>query len=325
MQDFWHQEPLLKEQLADVHALILATVSEASPFIRPLLLDYLAKPGKMLRPALTLITSTLGDTEVTEQVIEAAAIVELIHLASLVHDDIIDEAPKRRGVPTLYARVGAKQAVLAGDYLLAKALALVSAVEALDPLLISRSLSRLLESELEQDASVGQWHISEQTYLRRIGGKTASLFGLAAYTGAVVSEQDRAIANRVHRIGYRLGIAFQIQDDLLDYTGNSDCLGKATAVDLRSGIPTLPLIYALQEEQLRGTDTLATLLASKRLTKGKLQRAVALVTELGGIERTKAVEAHYRSAALVDIATLKNPAVEGQLRGLLARLSHRSV
>ncbi|MDK2858815.1 MAG: hypothetical protein PWP25_1, partial [Sphaerochaeta sp.] len=170
MSDFWDDEPHIQAQLQVVRKTIGQTVATAHGFIKPILEDHVNSTGKMLRPALVLITSMIGDQDRSEDAIRVGSVIELIHLASLVHDDIIDRAPKRRGNTSVYAKIGAKQAVLAGDFLLARALSLVSGK---DSQVVSRALTRLCESELEQDAGQGDFFIDRNTYLRRIGGKTA--------------------------------------------------------------------------------------------------------------------------------------------------------
>ncbi len=325
MLEFWNDEVEIQRQLEAVHTLIASTVAQARSFIRPVLLDHVQAPGKMLRPALVLITNKLCETDTAAEAIKAAAVIELIHLASLVHDDIIDAAPKRRGRATLYARLGAKQAVLGGDYLLAKALALVNGNDSFNPTVISNAFSRLLESELEQDSEVGNFFISKTTYLRRIAGKTASLFALSCYAGVALEKGDATLQMICHRIGYALGMAFQIQDDILDYDGSAAHLGKETGSDLRCGIPTLPLILALAEEQRRGERDLFCALSRRRIAKRATARTVAMVQALGGIEAARSVAERYRSRAQGDIARLPHGEVRRLLTALLATLSTRSV
>lgn len=325
MLEFWNAEVEIKEQLEAVHSLIVSTVGEARSFIRPALLEHVQAPGKMLRPALVLITSKLCEKDNLDEAVNVAAGIELIHLASLVHDDIIDAAPKRRGRATLYARVGAKQAVLGGDYLLAKAMGLSANAEAFNAQVVSNAFSRLLESELDQDSEVGNFFISQRTYLRRIAGKTASLFALCCYAGVALAQAGPVLEMKTHRLGYALGMAFQIQDDILDYDGSASHLGKETGSDLRCGIPTLPLLLALEEERRRGTEELARLLKRGPLNKRSTAKVVSLVADLGGIDGAREVEDRYRRRAEKDIATLPNSEVRRLLTGLLATLSTRSV
>jgi heptaprenyl diphosphate synthase len=328
MTDFWNDEPHLKEKLETVSSTIENTVATAHGFIRPILLEHVQSVGKMLRPTLVLITSTLGEHSVTDDAIRVASVIELIHLASLVHDDIIDSAATRRGKSTIYAKLGAKQAVLAGDFLLAKALLLTSGKErGMDSRVVSAALSRLCESELEQDAGQGDFFIPRHAYLRRIAGKTASLFALSCYAGVALQEAEPLKLMLCHRIGYCMGMAFQIQDDILDYTGNSSKLGKNTGNDLKCGIPTLPLIYALEQEQMDGTTELRDLLQGSKtpLKQKTVDRALHLVASLDGVQKAQILAESYKMRALSDMKRLGHPQVERQLGNLLAKLSKRSV
>ncbi len=322
MERFWRDEPLLKDDLVAVNKLLLETIATAHPFVRNLLEGQFKNSGKLLRPALAMIGYRLGKSEHRQRVIKIAGILEMVHLASLIHDDIIDKAALRRGLPTLYAQVGVKQAVLAGDYLLSKAMTLANTQEGdLNTTAVANTFSRLCESELSQDGSLGDFLISKATYLRRIGGKTASLFALSGYAGAAVSEAPREEQYLIHRIGYNLGMAFQIQDDILDYNGEKNRLGKEVGRDLLSGIPTLPLLEALAAEGEEGP--LHTLVGKSKMTKLRAKRAIALTHQLGGIERAEKIAQGYAERALNDINRLSNSEAQGLLTRLFERLSKR--
>jgi len=328
MSDFWDDEPHIQAQLQVVRKTIGQTVATAHGFIKPILEDYVNSTGKMLRPALVLITSMIGDQDRSEDAIRVGSVIELIHLASLVHDDIIDRAPKRRGSTSVYAKVGAKQAVLAGDFLLARALMLSNGKErGMDSQIISQALTRLCESELDQDAGLGDFFIDRNTYLRRIGGKTASLFALSCYSGVALQEINETMNKLAHRIGYCMGMAFQIQDDILDYIGSSKKLGKHTGGDVKSGIPTLPLICALELENELGKQELKNVLTDRKipLDQRTTKQVLSLVEELGGIQKAQFLAESYRMRALEEIHRLGNPEVERMLTSLFEKLSARSV
>jgi len=329
MQDLY--EPLLRQELQSVQASIEKSVDSSHAFIRSLLRSHVGAEGKMLRPALVLLFSQLGSESDRSQAISIASVLEMIHLASLAHDAIIDSAKTRRGIPTLFAQRGAKQAVLAGDYLLAQALGLISQNDLKDAMnirIFAKALARLCESELEQDADQGNYFISKTTYFRRIGGKTASLFALSCYAGASLSNlpaQERMVC---HRIGYAMGMAFQIQDDILDYVGKREELGKHTGKDLKEGIPTLPLLLALEaEEGLPDKERrLTRLLQSKKkpLSQPAVAKAVVLVELLDGIQKADNIAQSYKDRALRDIQTLKNTTISTQLSQLFEKLAQRS-
>jgi len=325
MSDFWNDEPAIEAQLQHVRSLILDTIERSNSFIRPLLFDRINTGGKMIRPALVIIGSALGSKEKRDEVEKIASVLEMVHLASLVHDDILDGAKTRRGIPTLNSIVGTRQAVLAGDYLLSKAMSLVEGEEGdLHANAVANAFGRLCESELNQDAGEGDFLISKSTYIRRIAGKTAALFALSAYSGAAVVEAPKDKQYLLHRIGYLLGIAFQIQDDILDYTGNTKTLGKEIGQDVHIGIPTYPLIAALEEEKKRGGYTLYNLVKEKRRpTKRESKRIVNLAIEYGGVEKAQLLVQKYIDRAICDIGKLEHSVVESQLLALYKKLSTR--
>lgn len=326
MAVFWEDEPAVAEPLSRVKATIEETIAASNPFVRQVLLDYVKTSGKMLRPALVIIMSTLNGKKVDQDTINTAAAVELIHLASLVHDDIIDAAPTRRGKKTLFASLGVKRSVLAGDLLLSKALALTSRLDAeINRVAMANAMGRLCESELEQDANVGNFFISKATYTRRIAGKTASLFALSCYLGAALASEDRIVRMQAHRLGYALGMAFQIQDDILDYDGETTQLGKEVGWDLKNGIPTLPLLLALKAEKRADSSILRAHLFEPKLplSKKKINAILPLVNHYKGVEEAQMIEQRYRQYVERDIKTLDNPEIERLLHGLIARLSIR--
>ena len=327
MQDFWQDEPILKQELTLVGDTIREAVESSHGFIRPILLSHVHPGGKMLRPALVLLCAKLGKEFPKQDAIRVASVMEMIHLASLVHDDIIDTAKKRRGMATIFAQVGAKQAVLAGDYLLAKALALISGKEReMESIVVSNALSRLCESELEQDAGQGNYFISKQTYYKRIGGKTASLFALSCYAGASTAKLTAIERMVCHRIGYAMGMAFQIQDDILDYIGSDKELGKLTGNDLKCGIPTLPLLLALEDKKKEAVRELKMLLTTKNriMNATSVRKAVFQVIALGGVQKADSIAESYRMRALRDIESLQNQEVAKQLARLFKKLAVRS-
>lgn len=283
----------------------------------------------MIRPALVIIGSKLGKTEREDEAIRLASVLEMIHIASLIHDDIIDGAKTRRGIPTLNSLWGSKQAVLAGDYLLAKAMTLVKGEAGdLKADAMTSAFIRLCECELIQDADVGNYLISSSTYIRRIGGKTASLFALSAYSGAAVTSAEKYQQYLLHRIGYCLGIAFQIKDDILDYTGNAAKLGKDIGQDVHMGIPTYPLIAALEIEKRNNLDKrpLFEMVKNKKpLSKKDSKKVVALTVSLGGVEKSERLAQTYIDRAFSDIKKLNNEEVQTMLLSLFKKLSSRII
>ena len=329
MSNFWKDEPSIEAELQKVSSLMLNSIEQSNPFVRELLIDRVTRRGKMIRPALVIIGSKLGKTEREEEAIRLASVLEMIHIASLIHDDIIDGAKTRRGIPTLNSLWGSKQAVLAGDYLLAKAMTLVKGEAGdLKAAAMTSAFIRLCECELIQDADVGNYLISSSTYIRRIGGKTASLFALSAYAGAAVTSAEKYQQYLLHRIGYCLGIAFQIKDDILDYTGNAAKLGKDIGQDVHMGIPTYPLIAALEIEGKNNLDKkpLFEMVKNKKpLSKKDSKKVVSLTVSIGGVDKAERLAKTYIERALSDIEKLNNEEVKSQLLSLFKKLSSRII
>ncbi|HHV62584.1 MAG TPA: polyprenyl synthetase family protein [Firmicutes bacterium] len=210
--------------------------------------DMINAGGKRLRPALVIACSYFGakKDQRQDQILQAAAAIEIIHLATLIHDDIIDDSPVRRGVPALQERFGKEIAVFAGDYLLSQALSML--VPCLPPELLDRvsdSLKSLCLGEIEQFAHRYDLDISVDEHLGIIRKKTASLFSLACSTGASISEAPPPVVNSLQVYGTHLGMLFQLIDDILDLYGSKTKIGKPTGRDLEEGIYTLPIIYSL--------------------------------------------------------------------------------
>lgn len=221
------------------------SVECSSDAVQAVVSHILSTRGKRIRPLLTLAAG-MCVSDVTDPLLDAACAIELVHTASLVHDDVLDRAQERRGVVTLNARWGNQIAVLTGDLLLSRALGMLtpySACGAVD--IVSDAIARMCESEIEQAERAFDPDITEQEYIRRIGGKTSALLKAACITGALVAGAPNSDAQNLGQFGYHLGTAFQIADDVLDFLGDPDDMGKPICTDLKSGIITLPAIYLL--------------------------------------------------------------------------------
>lgn len=210
-------------------------------------LELLRSGGKRLRPAVALAAYGLLHHPASDKVVAMAAAVEMLHNATLVHDDLIDEALVRRGITTLNALWSKGATVLAGDYLFARAAGFAAETENIQVVqLFADTLRIICEGELRQLFSSRQWRQPKEDYYPRIFAKTASLFAAATRSGAILAgaapEQEQAL----YDFGYNLGMAFQIVDDVLDYAGDEATLGKPVGGDLRQGIVTLPFYYYLQ-------------------------------------------------------------------------------
>ena len=217
----------------------------------------LERRGKQLRPILTILSAKLV-REVSDKTLITAASLELLHTASLIHDDVVDDSPTRRGAPSVHARWNNKVAVLVGDFLLAKVIENTANLRNLKILNIVADLGRTLSSGelLQIHANSSMW-ISEESYYKVIGQKTASLFAACTQAGAVSAGASMRQESALQRFGYELGLIFQIKDDILDYTEQE--IGKPTMQDIMDGKATLPLICALSRAPQAESDAIRAL------------------------------------------------------------------
>lgn len=216
------------------------------PFLARMMDVVLSGSGKRLRPALVLLAGTFGDYRL-DLLVPLAASVELLHTATLVHDDVIDNADTRRGRPTANSLFHNSSAVMLGDYMFAHAAELVARTGNIRVIrLFAHTLMVMAKGELGQDMRAYDSRQDVQEYLNRIGGKTASLFATACEGGAIVADEPEEWITALRYYGYNLGIAFQIVDDILDFTGDEGEMGKPVGSDLLQGTLTLPSLLLLQ-------------------------------------------------------------------------------
>lgn len=203
--------------------------------------------GKRVRPALVMATSRVGEAGRRSTDLAAAA-VELVHLATLYHDDVIDETDTRRGVPTVHAKWGIEVAVLAGDYLFARGCTLGADAGGEVPGILARAIAEVCEGQIAETATLGNARRTVDEYLETIRRKTAALFRAACELGAATSGAPPELRIALMAYGENLGMAFQIVDDLLDLIGDSEATGKIPGTDLRAGVFTLPVLIACERE-----------------------------------------------------------------------------
>ncbi|MDB5478296.1 MAG: Farnesyltranstransferase [Alphaproteobacteria bacterium] len=236
----------LGDDIAALNAEILARMESPVPLINQLAAYIIAAGGKRLRPLLTLAVARALGYEGTDH-LKLAASVEFIHTATLLHDDVVDESDQRRGQPSANAMFGNQASVLVGDFLFSRAFQLMVETGSLEVLRILSTASAVIaEGEVMQLASTGNLALTRATYFDVIGAKTAALFAAASEVGAVIAKADPAIIAAVNAYGQSLGIAFQIADDVLDYQGSLETMGKNSGDDFREGKITLPVVMALE-------------------------------------------------------------------------------
>ncbi|MDA8739233.1 polyprenyl synthetase family protein [Luminiphilus sp.] len=279
--------------------------------------------GKRLRPLLTLLAAaSVG--EVTKKHITFAAIIEFIHTATLLHDDVVDISTLRRGKPTVNSEFGNAPSVLVGDFLYTRAFQLMVQLDDMRILaLMADVTNQIAEGEVLQLVRAGDPETSREQYFDVITRKTAILFAAACEGAVMLSGESDAVLAQMHSVGLNLGIAFQLIDDVLDYEGDPETTGKNVGDDLNEGKPTLPLIHAMSHASPEDAALIADSIRQKSVEN--LEAIVALATTTGGIQETRraAVEHCGRvSAALADLpATAARASLEKLAEFSIARES----
>jgi octaprenyl-diphosphate synthase len=275
----------VRDRLEDVVVEMRRIVTADLPMIEQVSGHLLQMRGKMFRPTLALLASETDGTP-EPRVVTLASVVELMHLASLVHDDSVDHSAMRRGLPTVNSLFSHQVSVIMGDFLYSRALEALVALADLDLLRVLTAVSsQLTIGEMRQLAAVERLAFTEAEYESLIEAKTASLLSAACETGAMCGASRHRAA--LKRFGARLGMAFQVADDILDYTETASVTGKPTGLDLREHKVTLPLIAALPKLSPAARGRVDALFASEAPSDDQIHEVVGLVTEAGGIDAAR--------------------------------------
>lgn len=328
---FWSDYPAIDRDLLRVSDIIRDSVDRAAPRLQDALVELVTRPGKMLRPAFVLLSARLRrstgrlpfsrggkafgpDAALPEKIYRMAAAVEILHLATLVHDDIVDDADERRGGAALHRLYGSRDAALMGDYLFSTCFSLVAGYGTMENAqIIASGVARICEAEIVESEVSRPGELSLRGYLRRIAGKTALLFSLSFHVGASEHEVAADDLRRLRRMGYDIGMGFQIIDDILDLTGDPGRLGKPAGNDLRQGILTAPIILALEND----TDEKLWWLLSAE--SPNVDAVVAAVEQRGGFARARSLARGYTERALREASHLP----EGEVRNTLVATARR--
>lgn len=264
--------------------------------------------GKRFRPLFTLLAAQFADGN-TDEVITAAAAVELVHLATLYHDDVMDEATMRRGATSANARWDNSVAILTGDFLFAKASQLIADLGAEAVRRMAATFEALVTGQMRETEGVGEGEDAVDFYLKVIYEKTGSLIATAGRFGAWFSGADEATIESLERIGKLIGTGFQISDDIIDIASQSQESGKTPGTDLREGVKTLPMLYALADEQCPAR--LRDLLGRPLTTDAEVEEALDLLRDSRGLERTRSTLQEFADDARKELASLPDvPASE---------------
>lgn len=283
----------LREDLERVESELQGSVAHEDRFLGEVASHLVVAGGKRLRPTLTLCAAyaAQGAVPASSAAVTGSVSCELVHLGSLYHDDVIDEASTRRGVPSVNARWSNIVAILAGDYLLARASSLGASLGADIAGLLAATIGELCRGQTLELQHLFDVTRSVEAYASAIEGKTAALFATSCRIGGMVSDVDEPTLDALTSFGHHLGMCFQIVDDVLDLTASDETLGKHAGQDLLEGVYTLPVIYALSE-----SDALRNLLGGP-IDPERLPAARELVTANGSIDASLAVARDHAAKA----------------------------
>lgn len=260
--------------------------------------------GKRLRPILVLLTANCLGTE-DQKHIDLAAVIEFIHTATLLHDDVVDTSDLRRGRPTANARFGNAPSVLVGDFLYSRAFQMLVQLGSMEVMRILSDTTNLIsEGEVQQLVNAGNPETNESDYRAVIHKKTAALFEAACLAAATLKKAGPTEKHSAWEFGHHLGMAFQLIDDALDYEGDADELGKNVGDDLAEGKPTLPLIFAMENGSNVQRDVIKQAIVDGGLPQ--LQEVIHIVQTAGGLQYTRKCAEHHAEQARSALAQLPN-------------------
>jgi heptaprenyl diphosphate synthase len=306
--------PRLQEGLQQLEPLLTASVVTGDGFLDEVTTHLIAAGGKRLRPLLALATATAGGRDPTEDDLMGGVAVELVHLASLYHDDVIDEATIRRNVESVNSRFGNLVAIVAGDYLLARSAAIAASLGTEIAALLAETLGRLCQGQVTEVRSAFQINRTRENYIESIGGKTAALTAASCRIGALTGGLPSAEIEACTDYGRCFGMVFQIRDDILDITATDGQLQKPAGQDLAEGIYTLPALIALADPDA-GPDLRALL--GQPLAQPERDKARTIVMATNGIDAAVEVARSYVEEA----KTATGGIADLELRDALRRLA----
>lgn len=293
----------IRKGLDQVETKLIGELSDGEEFLTEATLHLAKAGGKRFRPLFTLLAAQLGPDPGDPSVITAATVVELVHLATLYHDDVMDEADMRRGAPSANERFGNSVAILAGDYLFAHASRLVSTLGPEAVRVVAVTFQDLVTGQMRETVGARNGQDPVEHYLKVVWEKTGSLIALAGRLGGTFACAIPEHVERLYRLGDVVGTAFQLSDDIIDISSVSAQSGKTPGTDLREGVHTLPVLYALREEDKR-SERLRELLSGPVESDTDVAEALELLAESPGMAKAKATLRDYAEQARVELAML---------------------
>lgn len=292
--------PGLDADLARLETTLRESVQSGDPFLAEVAGHLIGAGGKRLRPALAVAAAAAGGAPITDDVLQGGVSVELVHIGSLYHDDVMDEALTRRGVESVNARWGNLVAILAGDFLLARASEIAASLGVEVAALLARTIGRLCEGQVGELKTAFSAQRTEDEYLQSISGKTASLTSAACRIGALTAGLERARVDALSVFGEAVGMVFQIRDDVLDVVGTDEQLGKPAGQDLVEGTYSLPVIRALSDP-VAGPELRSLL--GRPLDEAERDKARNIVRGTTGVEEAIAVGRRYADEAAATVSS----------------------
>ncbi len=312
---------IIGEELKVFEAKFSDAVKSNTPLLDTVMRYIIKRKGKQMRPMFVFLSAKLHGT-INESTYRAAALVEMLHTATLVHDDVVDESMERRGFFSINAIWKNKIAVLVGDYLLSKGLLLSTDNGEFEQLrILSEAIKQMSEGELLQIEKTRKLNIDEAVYFEIIKNKTASLLSSACGVGAYSTTQDPEICKQMQLFGEKTGIAFQIKDDLFDY--GTAKVGKPTGNDIKEKKMTLPLIYTLQNVDKKTMKEIIYIVKNNNKDKEKVRWVIDIVEKTGGIKYATKKMFEYRDEALSILDQYPTTAVSEALKSLVRYTTDR--
>jgi heptaprenyl diphosphate synthase len=307
----------LDQDLQRVEPMLISAVSAGDPFLDQVATHLIQAGGKRLRPMLALATATRGERTATDEDLLGSISVELVHLASLYHDDVIDEATMRRGTESVNSRFGNLMAIVGGDYLLARSAEIAAGLGTEIAGLLATTLGLLCQGQVSEVKTVFSVARTTEQYLEAIAGKTAALMATSCRVGAITGHATRPEVEALTEFGHNFGMVFQLRDDILDVVATNGELGKPPGQDLAEGVYTLPVLHALADPEV-GPEL--GMLLGQPLAQPERDKARAMVQNSSGIAATLSVGHEFAARANRSLDGIASTQLATALRALSATL-----
>ena len=311
-----------ENELCQIQKIIENTLNTGNNYLNKGLSDVKNNFGKMIRPQLVLVGSQLGTKKNKDEVLQLAAVIEMLHLATLIHDDIVDEAKMRRGKEAIWHKYSKEYALYMGDYLLAQCFISLSEIDVNRQYVINlaKSMKNICIGEMKQQYNKYNTSITEYEYLKIISKKTALLLSISLASGAIHLNAKVEDIKKLYKIGFAIGMQFQLVDDMLDFFGADDIVGKDLKKDLIKGYYSYPIIYLLSKKE---GNELKKILNDDELSEINILKIYDLVLNSNAINKTKELAIKYKNRALVYIEKIANKECKNDLYEILEMLENR--